>query len=550
MVLKMCHATVQKVRWLCLLGLMGFLLTGGIALAVVPDSGEQASTGESFSQRTQEFLLSKAAERGAVRVIVLLNGPAATDESELGAVAAAQEAFLDGFMARHEKDAQSITKFETIPGLAMDVNESALVTLLTDPGVASVEEDVPVPPTLYDSIPLIDADNAWAAGYTGSGQTVAILDTGVNKYHPFLSGKVVSEACYSTTSSTYGSTSLCPGEVSSSTASGSGLDCDPSISGCGHGTHVAGIAAGKNGASSGGTISGVARDANVIAVKVFSRFDGYTYCSSSPCVLSYTSDQIRGLERVYALRNSFAIASVNMSLGGDRYYSYCDGDSRKAIIDNLRNAGIATVISSGNNGYSDSMGAPGCISSAISVGATTKSDGVASYSNVASFLDLFAPGSDICASVNSGSNCGANYGFKSGTSMAAPHVTGAWAVLKQRNGTASVSTVESALKSTGVAIGGRGLNKPRIDVDGALAAMSPGPALGWNWDHCLETFRSLGDTVTYCYLESIGRWIAVDDTIAEKQLIRAAAEHHWLGYYVSRISESSFTISEFRLWKN
>ncbi len=84
---------------------------------------------------------------------------------------------------------------------------------------------MPVTPTLAESTAVIGANAAWAAGYDGSGWAVAVLDTGVDKNHNFLSGKVISEACYSTTFAYYSSTSLCPGGVASSTATDSGLNC-------------------------------------------------------------------------------------------------------------------------------------------------------------------------------------------------------------------------------------------------------------------------------------------------------------------------------------
>jgi subtilisin family serine protease len=169
-----------------------------------------------------------------------------------------------------------------------------------------------------------------------------------------------------------------------STAVGAGVDCTAAAgssntkaqSDCSHGTHVASIAAGDNGS----TIVGVAPDANIIAVQVFSLFTSTSSCGGfSSCMLSYTSDQIAALEHIYELRNTYNIASVNMSLGGGSYIDACDGDGRKAAIDNLRAAGIATVIASGNNGYRSSLSAPACISSAISVGATDDSDNVASF---------------------------------------------------------------------------------------------------------------------------------------------------------------------------
>jgi hypothetical protein len=190
-----------------------------------------------------------------------------------------------------------------------------------------------------------------------------------------------------------------------------------------------------------------------------------------PCALSYVSDQIAGLERVYLLRNTRSFASVNMSLGGGRFFSNCDGEPQKPAIDNLRSASIVTVIASGNNGYVDSMGSPACISTAVSVGSTTKTDDVSSFTNSASFLTLLAPGSSINSSVFPGGG----FGFMSGTSMAAPQVAGAWAVLKQYQPTATVDTILGALKSTGMPVldTGNGQTKPRIRVNRALLALDP-----------------------------------------------------------------------------
>ncbi len=319
-------------------------------------------------------------------------------------------------------------KFEHVPFMAAEVDDIDFFVLLNSPEIDLVEEDVAVPPLLSQSVPLIGADGSGTfSGFTGSRTTLAILDTGVDSSHPFLSGKVIEEACYSTTSSY--STSLCPNGEDSQIGPGAGLNCDPSIASCIHGTHVAGIAAGR-----GQGFNGVAKDATVIAIQVFSLFTP-SYCGTSePCILSYDSDQIAAMERVYALKDTYRIAAVNMSLGGGLSSSYCDssGTAVKAAIDLLRSAGIATVIAAGNGGASAGISYPSCISSAVSVGATTKSDEVAGYSNSASILNLFAPGSSINSSIPGG------YGFMSGTSMAAPHVAGAWAVLKSKKPGATV----------------------------------------------------------------------------------------------------------------
>jgi hypothetical protein len=195
--------------------------------------------------------------------------------------------------------------------------------------------------------------------------------------------------------------------------------------------------------------------------------------------MSYPSDQISALYRVYNLRNDYKISSVNLSLGADSYTTNCDVDANytaeKAAIDTLRSVGIATVIASGNDGTTNAISGPACISSAISVGATNKSDVVASYSNSASILNLLAPGSTIYSSLPGGS-----YGYLSGTSMATPHVAGAWAVIKSAKPTASVTEVLNTFISTGKNITDvrNNIIKPRIQLAAAVNAIATNGVCG------------------------------------------------------------------------
>ncbi len=443
-----------------------------------------ASSSLAHPSRDVGTLLAKAQAQGTVRVIVGVRTnftpegrlPVTAAQTQRAQIAQAQDTLLTQLPA---SSVRASRKFEFIPYLVLETDATGLAFLASAPNVTSIGEDKLRKPSLAESTALIGATNAWASGYSGAGWTVAILDTGVDKTHPFLSGKVVSEACYSTnTSGTgYTSTTVCPGGVEASTTVGSGVNCNLTIEGCDHGTHVAGIAAGK-----GASFSGVARDANVIAIQVFSRFDSVTYCGSSlPCALSWDSDQISALQRVYNLRAVYNIASVNLSLGGGSYSSYCDDDPDivpyKAAVDNLRSVDIATVIASGNESYTNSMGAPACISTAISVGSTTDggsgaspADQVSSFSNSTSFLNLLAPGQYIYSSVPGGS-----YGNWAGTSMATPHVTGAWAVLKSRKPSATVTEVLNALTATGVSVTDlrNTITKPRIRVDSAMNYLVP-----------------------------------------------------------------------------
>jgi len=411
---------------------------------------------------------------GTVRVIVRVTPPSdlpdgyrpeghmkdvAARAVQRSAIERRQNAVLSKVSQAHSAAAK---KFHFIPFMGLEVDQAEYLALTSSPEIDHIEQDIPVPPTLSQSVPLIGSVIGEYAGYTGSGQTVAILDTGVDKTHSFLAGKIVAEACYSTTFLGQ-STALCS---NGSTAPGAGLNCSPAYEGCDHGTHVAGIAAGN-----GPIFSGVAKDANLISIQVFSGFPADNpLCDGEACVLSYSSDQIAGLQHVHDLRNTYHISSVNMSLGGGKFSSNCDASnvSLKAAIDSLQAEGIVTAIASGNNGYTDGISSPGCISTAVSVGATTKADAVASYSNSAPILRLLAPGSAITSSVP-----GETYASWNGTSMATPHVAGAWAVLKSAKPKASVTKILNALTNTGVPITDfrNSIVKPRIQVDKALKVL-------------------------------------------------------------------------------
>ena len=241
------------------------------------------------------------------------------------------------------------------------------------------------------------------------------------------------------------------------------LPCPASVIGCNHGTHVAGIAAGR-----GTSFSGVARDAKIIAVQVFSAI--YDANTGRFNAAAYASDLINGFVYIYDRSSQFSIAAVNLSLGGGQYSGYCDSSAPyyKTAIDLLRSVGIATIVASGNNGYKSAVSSPACISSAISVGATNKSDRVWTSSNSTSILKLLAPGVSIYSSIPG------SYDYMNGTSMAAPHVTGAFAALRSQLPGASIDTILNALWNTGVPImDSNNLIRPRIQLDAAMNALAP-----------------------------------------------------------------------------
>jgi len=408
-------------------------------------------------------LLTKLDQQERLRVIVQLKIPGLTNKTAELNTPAIHTAQSDLLSTLSSNNVRLIHQYDYIPFMAVEVDRAGLEGLMRSPLVVGVEEDILMKPLLSESVPLINADDVWAAGYTGEGQMVAVLDTGVDKNHPALAGKVVSEACYSSTSST--TTSLCPGGVSASIETDSAL---PYISNCpsgecDHGTHVAGIVA-ANGAS----VKGIAKDAKLIAIQVFSRV-------SSNSIGSWSSDQIKGLERVYTLRNSYQIAAINLSLGSEEAYTTtCDNlgsnIAYKASVDKLRSVGIVTVAASGNEHYINAISSPACISTIVSVGATTDADTVANYSNSASFLDLLAPGSSINSTIPGG-----GYAIYNGTSMAAPHVAGAWALLRSYDPSATIDEILYALKNTGIPINDsrNSIILPRIDVFDTAPLLRP-----------------------------------------------------------------------------
>lgn len=422
-------------------------------------------------------LHSKSQNKGSVKIIVRVRAPFITEsllqETDKHAQRASRLHIQDQIITELESKGHKpgrVSKYKYVPFIAMTVDSATLDALLASPDVISIEEDIPIPPALHESVPRIGAAELHESNITGAGVAVAILDTGVDKTHSFLEGSVITEACYSTNDPAGGSSSLCPEGVTESTVEGSAMPygwiCPAGE--CDHGTHVAGIVAGRRGIL-GSPGPGVAPEAGIIAIQVFSMTDSG--------LASWSSDLMKGLERVLDLHNTSlisptVIASVNMSLGGGAYPAYCDEvhPALRDTIISLRESGIASVIASGNNYSCGAISYPACISSAISVGATTDSDAVESYSNSASFLSLLAPGQSITSSVPGG-----GYEPWQGTSMATPHVAGSWALMKQKFPAATVDEILSSFTSTGQSvtdIGCTSVTKRRIDVDEAYNLMN------------------------------------------------------------------------------
>src|SRR5690625_1672650 len=444
------------------------------------------STSKALQPRTLNELFQAARDDGHVNVIVTLDlGTAFQSEGLLSTAAVDQQRAL---IAQTRKELMTeltgtestiYREYKTVAMVAIKVDEAGLKALMSSSRVSRINDDALNFPSLQDSTGIIGADSAWAQGYDGTGQAVVIVDTGIDGNHEFFkdannNSRIVAEACFSNQNGTGDYTSLCPDGSGEQTGPGAADATIPACEGgdlCDHGSHVAGIAAGY----SSGARKGVAPNADIIAIQVFSRIDDFFTCllgagTLPPCTTATDSDLIAALDYVNdELRPNHDVASVNMSLGGASQSTHCDDDNTKPSIDNLRSAGIATAIATGNSGQTGEISSPACVSTSIAVGSTDKQDNVSSFSDVADIMDLFAPGSSISSSVPGG------YGIGSGTSMATPHVAGAWAVMKQAFPNASVDDILTAFKSTGIDItdqrSGGTVTKPRIQVDSALGML-------------------------------------------------------------------------------
>lgn len=268
------------------------------------------------------------------------------------------------------------------------------------------------------SLDVIRAEDAGSVS-SGSGEVVAVIDSGVDGTHPDLASAIV---------------------VGTNTRSSRGDYSSPAIDQNGHGTHVAGIIAAESGNGVG--IAGVAPKASIMPVKVLDK-DG----------TGWMADVIDGI--VWAADNGADV--INMSLGGP------DADFSAPAVAYAQSKGVVVVAAAGNEGSGEAS-YPAALPGVLSVAAVVESESVATYSNWGSTIDIAAPGSHIVSTVPGG------YESMSGTSMAAPHVAAVAAMVKSKAPSADVASV---LTSTAADAGPSGWDaKYGAGIVDAFAAVS------------------------------------------------------------------------------
>ena len=400
---------------------------------------------------------SVSAQEPTYRVVVALKNSGAGIQSAQRRVAGV----LDGRLGRVS------ALYSMIPAFSAVVTREGWAALAAQPDVSRVDLDEAAEVTSSKVTSAARSLDVSKMGLTGKGVTVAVIDTGIDSSHRDLAGAIVDEACFCMNAQ---GQPCCPNGTNRQFGLGSASDDN------GHGTHLAGIIAGR------GKVAprGLAPNAYLVAIKIADA-NGSTSTWSMLAALDWLATSQKDVQ------------VVNMSLGTSvTYTGSCDKassitSSLASAGQTLRNRGAVIVAAAGNSGLTDKMSAPACVTGFLSVGALhgqgdranssngctdvkTAEDKVACFSNSSSALALLAPGAGIVSA-----NRGGGSAIGSGTSQAAAVVSGAVALLIEGAPRAG-SQVDAALQASGASVtdSRNGRATHRLDVRAALTALGGG----------------------------------------------------------------------------
>ena len=411
--------------------LQGNFTTPGVSSEVSATGESQDSAGNGANEGSSGFNQSESSDPGSS---TSASGEVDFGNLDVNSVVAPGETALQSFIAEGEQESPGVSnyiivfkpaanmdreirgigainagvgpKFQNVfKGVMARLTEKQLAALSRNPNISFIEKDATVslvePSTVANQLlapwgldridQVTGRDTSYTYTATGFGVTAYVIDTGILSSHSEFGGRV---------------------QPGFSSIAGGTSDCN------GHGTHVAGTI--------GAATFGVAKAVSLVPVRVLD-------CNGSGTV----SGVIAGIDWVSSQATG-GLRVANMSLGG------VTSSAIDTSVNALINKGVTVVVAAGNNSADACNYSPARVPAAITVAASTSSDGFASYSNRGSCVDIVAPGTSIQSAWHT-SNTASN--TISGTSMASPHVAGAVALYFQKFGAMSPVQMDQQLKS-------------------------------------------------------------------------------------------------------
>jgi len=434
-----------------------------------------------------------AVSHGKVRVLVSLIDPApakAAMAERSQRIREQRTQLIDGLDAKHFELRRD---FASIPAFAAEIDATALDALLADPQVRRVDLDAGGSGAMLQSRPLAFVDSVHDSGVRGAGQTIAVIDSGIATGHQDFVGRVVAQQCFCSNSS--GSGGCCPNGNSRQSGAGSALDDH------GHGTNVSGIAAGGGAIAFPGSASG----ANIVSIKVLDRNN--RFCC--------TSDVLAALDWIAVNHPEAKI--INASLGTSQLLSgNCDSansgtQAGAAALAVLAQNDSLLFSSAGNQGNSNAMSMPACLSAAIGVGALwdfaatsataigctdspTQPGQATCFSNSSAGTDIYAPGAFVTSS-----GIGGGLSNFAGTSQATPLTAGCAASLRSAVPTANSAQIRAALLATPLRVtdAKNGREFPRLHCADALAKLRSATEANYSAIYYAPANAGYGISVTH-----------------------------------------------------
>jgi len=379
--------------------------------------------------------------------------------------------------------------FTIIPAISGRLPAKAIEALKNNPQVEVVEVDYTVQALEYSpenelgnswGADQINADAALAAGYSGEGIKVAVLDSGVNFNHFDLRDNFnfsANEVGYD-----FVSDDFFPEDV------------------YGHGTHVAGILAA---ASNGFGIVGVAPNAQIVALRVLD--------DNGEGTASTIIEALQWIQNYNAAHPESPIRITNNSYG-----TGSNSSQLEAAFDVLASSGVLHIGSAGNEGSAagngNNVNYPAKYASVVAVAALDKNNQRASFSSTGSDVEIAAPGVAILSTWKDGTNSAGPQPFSfagyaseyfieaNGTSMASPHVAGVAALLMASNPSYTAEDVRNKMNGTALDLGETGRDKlygyGLVDASSALGLVPVTNKPPVAYSQTVDTTKNTSVTIT------------------------------------------------------